>query len=73
MPPAIYKSVSAQDRSQETWSFVQRVRSAIRRQYTPEEKVRIVLQGFRQEGIKPYTNQTWIKTFTETGKEKLAR
>jgi len=52
---------------------VQRVRSAIRRQYTPEEKVRIVLQGFRQEGIKPYTNQTWIKTFTETGKEKLAR
>ena len=45
-------------------SFVRRVRSATRRKYTPEEKIRIVLEGFRsevtvsdlcrREGIKPH-------------------
>ncbi len=43
------KAVAAEERSQETRSFVRRVRSATRRRYTPEEKIRIVLEGFRRE------------------------
>ena len=58
------KAQAAEERSQETRSFVRRVRSATRRRYTPEEKIRIVLEGFRREvtvndlcrreGIKPH-------------------
>ena len=36
-------------RTQETRGFMQQVRVAARRKYTPEEKVRIVLEGFRRE------------------------
>ena len=43
------KAQAAEERSQETRSFVRRVRSATRRRYTPEEKIRIVLEGFRRE------------------------
>ena len=43
------KGLAAEERSQETRSFVGRVRSATRRRYTPEEKIRIVLEGFRRE------------------------
>ena len=39
----------AEERSQETRSFVRQVRAATRRKYTPEEKIRIVLEGFRRE------------------------
>ena len=35
----------AEERSQETRSFVRQVRAATRRKYTPEEKIRIVLEG----------------------------
>ena len=59
------KAQAAEERSQETRSFVRRVRSATRRRYTPEEKIRIVLEGFRREvtvndlcrreGIKPHS------------------
>ena len=47
----------------------------------PEEKIRIVLEGFRREvtvndlcrreGIKPHSYYSWTKEFMETGKEKL--
>jgi transposase len=77
------KALAAQERSQETESFVRRVRSVTRRRYSPEEKTRIVLEGFRREvtvndlcrreGIKPHSYYSWTKEFMEAGKERLAR
>ena len=37
------KSQAAEDRTTETQTFVRRVRAVTRRRYTPEEKIRIVL------------------------------
>ena len=74
---------SAEARTQETRGFIQQVRVATRRKYTPEEKVRIVLEGFRREvavnelcrreGIKPGAYYAWTKDFMEAGKERLTR
>jgi transposase-like protein len=44
------KNRAAKERSQDTKRFVRQVRSATRRKYTPEEKIHIVLEGFRREG-----------------------
>ena len=41
--------LAAEASSEDTRSFVRRVKRATRRKYTPEEKVRIVLEGFRGE------------------------
>ena len=43
------KAVAAEERTEETRSFVRTVKAANRRKYTPEEKIRIVLEGFRRE------------------------
>ena len=77
------KADAAEARTQETKSFMQQVRVAARRKYTPEEKVRIVLEGFRREvavrdlcrreGIKPGAFYAWTKDFMEAGKERLTR
>jgi len=77
------KADAAETRTQETRSFVQQVRLAARRKYTPEEKIRIVLEGFRREvsvrdlcrreGIKPGAYYAWTKDFMEAGKDRLAR
>lgn len=77
------KANNAEARTQQTRSFVQQVRVAARRKYTPEEKVRIVLEGFRREvtinelcrreGIKPGAYYAWTKDFLEAGKERLTR
>jgi transposase len=77
------KADVAEDRTQQTKGFMQRVRVASRRKYTPEEKVRIVLEGFRREvavnelcrreGIKPGAFYAWTKDFMEAGKERLTR
>ena len=77
------KADAAEARTQQTKSFVQQVRVAARRKYTPEEKVRIVLEGFRREmtvnelcrreGIKPGAYYAWTKDFIEAGKERLTR
>ena len=77
------KTLAAEERSEETRSFVRRVRSATRRKYSPEEKIRIVLEGFRREvtvndlcrreGIKPHSYYSWTKEFMEAGKERLSR
>ena len=49
------KADAAEARTQETQGFTQQVRVAARRKYTPEEKVRIVLEGFRREvAVKGY-------------------
>ena len=71
----------AEARTQDTRAFVRRVRTLTRRKYTPEEKIRIVLEGFRREvtvsdlcrreGIKPGAYYAWTKDFTEAGKERL--
>ena len=73
----------AEERTQETRAFVRRVRTLTRRKYTPEEKIRIVLEGFRREvtvsdlcrreGIKPGAYYAWTKDFMEAGKERLTR
>ena len=77
------KSDVAEARTNDTRGFVQQVRVAARRKYTPEEKIRIVLEGFRREvsvsdlcrreGIKPSTYYAWTKEFMEAGKERLTR
>ena len=73
----------AEERTQETRAFVRRVRTLTRRKYTPEEKIRIILGGFRREvtvsdlcrreGIKPGAYYAWTKDFMEAGKERLTR
>ncbi|MFQ5872222.1 MAG: transposase [Dehalococcoidia bacterium] len=42
-------SQQAEALTRETRSYVHQVRAATRRKYTPEEKIRIVLEGFRRE------------------------
>ena len=77
------KAEGAEERTEETRSLVRRVRTATGRKYTPEEKIRIVLEGFRREvtvsdlcrreGIKPHSYHAWTKEFMEAGKERLTR
>ena len=79
----VSKAQAADQRSEQTRSFVRRVRAATRRKYTPEEKIRIVLEGFhrevtvndlcRREGIKPHSYYSWTKEFMEAGRERLSR
>ena len=75
--------LEAESRTEETRSFIKRVRRITRRKYTPEEKIRIVLEGFRhevpirdlcrREGIRPNIYYAWLRDFMEAGKERLAR
>lgn len=68
--------------SEETQAFMQRVRRVTRRKFTPEEKIRVVLEGFRREtkvsdlcrreGINPNVYYAWLKEFMEAGKSRLA-
>jgi len=77
------KASGAESRTQQTKSFINQVRVSSRRKYTPEEKIRIVMEGFRREitvndlcrreGIKPGTYYAWTKDFIEAGKERLTR
>ena len=77
------KGVAAEERTEETKSFVRTVKAASRRKYTPEEKILIVLEGFRREvtvsdlcrreGIKPHSYYAWAKEIMEAGKERLTR
>ncbi len=73
--------VRAEASSDETRQFVRRVRRVTRRKFTPEEKVRIVLEGFgrevrvselcRREGIRANVYYAWLKDFMEAGKARL--
>jgi transposase len=69
------KGTAAEARTQETRSYVREVRRATRRKYTPEEKIRIVLEGFRREvTVRELCRREGIKKeFMEAGKERLAR
>ena len=77
------RSWQAEARSQETKQFIRDIKRITRRKFTPEEKIRIVLEGFRRdtpirdlcrrEGIHPGTYYAWLKDFMEAGKERLVR
>ena len=70
-------------RTQETKQFIKDIKRLTRRKFSAEEKIRIVLEGFRRdtpirdlchrEGIHPATYYTWLKDFMEAGKERLTR
>ena len=64
---------AAETPAQETRTFIRQVRSATRRKYAAEDKIRIVLEGFRREGIKPGVFYAWTKESVEAGKERLTR
>jgi len=73
----------AEDRNQETKQLIRDIKRITRRKFTAEEKIRIVLEGFRRdtpirdlcrrEGIRPSTYYAWLKDFMEAGKERLTR
>ena len=73
----------AEARTEETKQFIQDIKRITRRKFTAEEKIRIVLEGFRRdtpirdlcrrEGIHPGTYYAWLKDFMEAGKERLVR
>jgi transposase len=73
----------AEVRIQETKQLIQDIKRINRRKFTAEEKIRIVLEGFRRdtpirdlchrEGIRPGTYYAWLKDFMEAGKERLTR
>jgi transposase len=62
--------------------LVKSIRRATRKQYSPEEKIRIVLDGLRgessiaelcrREGIAEGLYYSWSKEFLEAGKRRLA-
>ena len=79
----ISKATAADARSESARSFVRTVKVATRRKHPPEERIRIVLEGFRREvtvndlcrleGIKAHSYYAWTKEFMEAGKERLTR
>jgi len=70
-------------RTSETKQFIRDIKRITRRKFTAEEKIRVVLEGFRRdtpirdlcrrEGIRPSTYYAWLKDFMEAGKERLTR
>jgi len=73
----------AEARTEETKQFIRDVKRITRRKFSAEEKIRIVLEGFRhdtpirdicrREGIRPGAYYAWLKDFMEAGKERLTR
>ena len=73
----------AEARSEETRQFIKNIKRLTRRKFTAEEKIQIVLEGFRRdtpirdlchrEGIQPSTYYAWLKDFMEAGEERLTR
>lgn len=66
---------------EETCQYVRQVRRVTRRRFSSDEKVRIVLEGFRgevrvselcrREGIRPNVYYAWLKDFVEVGRARL--
>jgi transposase len=77
------RSWQAEARTQDTRNLIRDIKRITRRRFTSEEKIRIVLEGFRRdtpirdlcrrEGIRPATYYAWLKDFMEGGKERLER
>jgi transposase len=65
-----------------TESIIKEIKRQTRRRFSPEEKIRIVLDGLkgeagiaeicRREGIHPQMYYKWSKDFLEAGKKRLA-
>jgi transposase len=72
---------SVERHSEEAKQVVRDIRRAVRRQYSAEEKVRIVIAGLRgedsiaelcrKEGINQNLYYRWSKEFLEAGKKRL--
>ena len=72
----------SKERKQSTEAAVREIRRKTRRKFSPEEKVRIVLEGLRgeqsisdlcrREGIASNLYYRWSKDFLEAGKKQLA-
>jgi transposase len=70
-------------RTEQTKQLIRDIKRITRRKFTAEEKIRIVLEGFRRdtpirdlcrrEGIRPGTYYAWLKDFMEAGKDRLTR
>jgi transposase len=64
-------------------NVVKQIRKATRRRFSPEAKIRIVLEGLRgeipvtelcrREGIQPSIYYKWSKAFLDAGKNGLTR
>ena len=73
----------AETSTQETKTFIRQVRAKTRRKYAPEDKIRIVIEGFRREvtvsdlyrreGVKPGVFDACTKGFMEAGKGRLTQ
>jgi transposase len=73
----------AEARTQGTKQLIRDIKRITRRRFTAEEKIRIVLEGFRRdtpirdlcrrEGIRSGTYYAWLKDFMEAGKDRLTR
>ncbi|MDP2949750.1 MAG: transposase [Chloroflexota bacterium] len=74
--------VQAEVKTEQTRRFVRHARRITRRKFTPEEKVPIVLEGFRgevwvrelcrREGIRPNVCYASLKDFIEAGRRLAA-
>lgn len=73
------RTVSAkEERARKT---IRQIKRATRRKFSAEEKIRIILEGFRgeetisqlcrREGIAPSVYYKWSKSFLEAGKQRL--
>ena len=71
VPPTTGSIWQAEARTQETRQFIKDIKRITRRKFTAEEKIRIVLEGFRREGVQPSTYYAWLKDFMKAGKERL--
>ncbi|MFC2006517.1 transposase [Chloroflexota bacterium] len=70
-------------RTEQTKQLIRDIKRITRRKFTAEEKIRIVLEGFRRdtpirdlcrrEGLRPGTYYAWLKDFMEAGKDRLTR
>jgi len=82
----VSQSNTGQGQAAETKTFIRQIRASTRRKYAPEEKISIVLEGFRREvtvsdlcrreGNKTGVFYAWtkeFKEFMEAGKERLTR
>ncbi len=79
--PSASKSSSSPERKP-VLSIIKDIQRQTRRQYSVEEKIRIVLEGLqgeqsvaeicRREGLNPNVYYRWSKEFLEAGKKRLA-
>ncbi len=76
------QSVSSTSERASAFSIIKDIQRQTRRQYTAEEKIRIVLEGLqgeqsvaeicRREGLNTNVYYRWSKEFLEAGKKRLA-